>query len=582
VSNANQDQIIRNDDSDDSIDLETNEILFQDIILSEEDTSQSSNQRSIWTKYVVLQESQRRSGAKSPSTVKFNRVSGPINIPTNIEKELDVFKLFYDSEIINEFVQNTNLYGAFTEGRKWKNVNEKDIFKLFAIILYMGITRLPQRHMYWSRNMKYNSKYIGNIMSRERFCMLLKCFHYVDTSSLTQYERASKNKSNPFWTVESFTIKLAANYRKYYQCDELIDIDEMCIPFQGRHICLCFNPNKPEKWHLKAFGLNDTKTGYLSNFYLYKGREEERPSGISASLIPTMKLTNYDEYKNRNHNLATDNWYSSIETALYIKSIGMDFVGTIRLNRSGLPKNKERQEDACFTSKRHERGEITCHETTKDGIKIYFTAWMDSKPVHVLSTYAPEYERVGRNIKDKDKKYKKISLHRPTIIGDYNRSMGGTDKHDQLNSYYRSALKTVSWQPRLFSHFLISTCTNSAIIFRQLQGLTNNEYNLLNYIDKLIDQLVDVPTETEYISEESDCERSCHRQETWLNEPKCIRIRLSDKSHIPVIRSTKLRKECVVCRRVVTILCKECEAHLCINEDRDCWTRFHMDKVFDH
>jgi hypothetical protein len=80
----------------------------------------------------------------------------------------------------------------------------------------------------------------------------------------------------------------------------------------------------------------------------------------------------------------------------------MDFIGTIRLNRSGLPKNKERQEDACFTSKRHERGEITCHETTKDGIKIYFTAWMDSKPVHVLLTYAPEYETVGRNIKDKD------------------------------------------------------------------------------------------------------------------------------------------------------------------------------------
>jgi hypothetical protein len=65
VSNANQEQIIRNVDSD-SIDLETKELLFQDMILSEEDTSQSSNQRSIWTKYVVLQESQRRSGAKSP------------------------------------------------------------------------------------------------------------------------------------------------------------------------------------------------------------------------------------------------------------------------------------------------------------------------------------------------------------------------------------------------------------------------------------------------------------------------------------------------------------------------------------
>ena len=48
---------------------------------------------------------------------------------------------------------------------------------------------------------------------------------------------------------------------------------------------------KPEKWHFKAFCLNDGKTGYLWDFYLYRGATVVRDDGWSATAFLIKKLT---------------------------------------------------------------------------------------------------------------------------------------------------------------------------------------------------------------------------------------------------------------------------------------------------
>ena len=48
--------------------------------------------------------------------------------------------------------------------------------------------------------------------------------------------------------------------RHYFKTGQLVDIDEMCIYFKGRHRCKCYDPNKTNKWHFKLFCWNDSKT----------------------------------------------------------------------------------------------------------------------------------------------------------------------------------------------------------------------------------------------------------------------------------------------------------------------------------
>jgi hypothetical protein len=69
---------------------------------------------------------------------------------------------------------------------------------------------------------------------------------------------------------------------------------------------------KPEKWHFKLFALNDSTNGYMSRFYLYKGRKEQRPGDIPATLWPNKQLITED-MRDKNYIIATDNWFTSME-----------------------------------------------------------------------------------------------------------------------------------------------------------------------------------------------------------------------------------------------------------------------------
>lgn len=109
------------------------------------------------------------------------------------------------------------------------------------------------------------------------------------------------------------------------------------MPWKGRHKCRCYNPSKPSKFHFKIFGLNDADTGYLSNFYLYQGKAEARPADVPATLYPLTKQLPHPQYINLNHIIATDNWYTSIAAAEFVKTtIQADYIGTIKTNKSHL------------------------------------------------------------------------------------------------------------------------------------------------------------------------------------------------------------------------------------------------------
>jgi hypothetical protein len=118
----------------------------------------------------------------------------------------------------------------------------------------------------------YASNYLKEgPMSHRRFEQILRNLHTVDTAALSETELAVKKNENPFFQVEDFLNALAKRFQSLYDLGQLIDIDEMCITFKGRHIARCYNGSKPNKFHFKAFCLNDARTGYLCIFFMYKG-----------------------------------------------------------------------------------------------------------------------------------------------------------------------------------------------------------------------------------------------------------------------------------------------------------------------
>ena len=80
--------------------------------------------------------------------------------------------------------------------------------------------------------------------------------------------------------------------------------------------------------------------------------------------------------------------------------------------------------------------------------------WKDKKLVKMMTTahkHAPDYfQNVDRMIKNKDGKWEKKAVRRPTVIGDYNEGMGGVDLSDQLIGKYNLLKKTDKWWENSF------------------------------------------------------------------------------------------------------------------------------------
>ena len=81
------------------------------------------------------------------------------------------------------------------------------------------------------------------------------------------------------------------------------------IPWKGRQtyrsMLYSIKNKQTEKWHFKCYALNDSRTGYMHNVYLYEGSAEHRPDNIPATLYPITKLFQpIEKYYKKNHIVA--------------------------------------------------------------------------------------------------------------------------------------------------------------------------------------------------------------------------------------------------------------------------------------
>lgn len=217
---------------------------------------------------------------------------------------------------------------------------------------------------------------------------------------------------------------------------------------------------------------------------MYRGKDEQRPAGMAATVWPVHHLTYHEQYWKKGYIIAMDNWYTSMQTGKLLLSeprkIG--FVGTMKVKKRGLPKECIIKKDK--GPQKSPRGAISSRKiTTHDGITVYFTGFMDKKPVHVFSSWPTKYDYCNRNSKDGQGNFQRIQITRPTVMAAYNQSMGCTDKMDQLCSYYDDRQRVLKWQMRIIFHFLRVSAMNAMILFKDKKSATtDSESSLLQVI----------------------------------------------------------------------------------------------------
>ena len=201
---------------------------------------------------------------------------------------------------------------------------------------------------------------------------------------------------------------------------------------------------------MKAWALADSKTGYIWNWKLYTGKDDDADGGNLLGERVVLELTK--KLWHKGYHLYFDNFYTSPSLCSKLFNFGMGTCGTVRLNRRGIPKP--------FQTEKLKRGEVTSFQ---DGV-ITGIKWMDKRIVAVLSTiHGTSMSSVSRRNRQAPGGVE--TVQKPTMIMEYNAYMGGVDKADQLVTYYGFSHHSKKWWKRIFFHLLDTTLVNAYLLY---------------------------------------------------------------------------------------------------------------------
>ena len=119
----------------------------------------------------------------------------------------------------------------------------------------------------------------------------------------------------------------------YYPRRE-ISVDETLIAFKGRSRFKQYKPKKPHKWGVNAWTLAESKTGYVYNWEIYEGKQQQPTEvGLTQRVVTNLVSSVYG----RGHHVYMDNYFSSPNLFDELQQNQVGACGTLRLNRVGIP-----------------------------------------------------------------------------------------------------------------------------------------------------------------------------------------------------------------------------------------------------
>ena len=511
---------------------------------------------------------------------------------------MKVFKSFFPPSIQAPIAAATTAYVQATTTRKARkkmttmfhdgDVKQSHILRLVAALFIMGEKKLPCKSSYWDKYHR-DPRLILLFPTYHDFAFLADNLHFVDTSGIPAAEQRERNKKDSFWKLGDFPVSIATLFRKFRIPMRELTIDEFCIPFKGRHRSRMMNPNKPSKYHLKGFSLNEAGTGYCLGFYMYRGKEEERPPNVPASAWPVHALLrHYKELHHGDYHVFADNWFTGVGLVQDVAGWGLDYTGTCRKDRIDgafddedvsivvVPDNRKKAKTGDTREKKEvkawkvERGTARYRKRTYGATDIFCTQWMDSKVVTVLSTMDCVQGTISRKVLEKNKKngtFSRVDFNVPSSFCSYNFGKVGTDRMDQnVAQLYPS--NRFKWPVKVFAHIVMMILNNSFISWREMHP-ASAKVPLRAFMSQLVD---DILAHLELDPDACDSDK--------IHAPYTVPFKKGggDVGGKRTNKDRGARGHCIHCRTMTRLKCDKCQVWLCANTPRtDCWTRYHLD-----
>ena len=261
-------------------------------------------------------------------------------------------------------------------------------------------------------------------MSRNRFAEIKSFLHAADNNALQEDTRMAKVK--PLYNI------LNEKLVQFGVVHDSLSVDESMVPYFGRHSCKQFIKAKPIRFGFKIWMLASS-TGMPYHAHICEEKPVEKSEETLGSRVVKRAL---DVCLNPGyHSVYFDNFFSSYKLLVDLGKKGFQATGTLR---------NDRIEKCPLTPindmKKSERGAVD-YRSSPDNIEI--VRWTDNSVVTVGSnSYGVEpLVHAKRWVKGKGR----INVQQTSVIGHYNRGMGGVDLVDRALPDFRPVIHGKKW-----------------------------------------------------------------------------------------------------------------------------------------
>ena len=222
-----------------------------------------------------------------------------------------------------------------------RDVAEGDIKIFLAHLIPMGLVCKGSMLKYWDHGETVKTTFFGTYMGRNTFQSILS---NLQVSHSTLDLPRNHPLHDKLFKVRSFLDMMDKNFKQSHKCGR--DLSFGCCPFKGKLKFKCYNPSKPNKWHIKIFEVSYARTGYVVGLDIYTGKNLTECTKIAKTLDPdcnqttkiVVGLMQKCNLLGKGHHVYLDNYYCSPELFSELHYLETFTCGTVRGGRKNLPK----------------------------------------------------------------------------------------------------------------------------------------------------------------------------------------------------------------------------------------------------
>ena len=301
----------------------------------------------------------------------------------------------------------------FAQLNKWEDASLDEMKVFVAHLVVMGILKKNSLEQYWSRDNIFNMPFFGHYMSRNHFQNILWNLHISNPDETNPPKGEADH--DPLFLVRPMVDMMQRNFHTKYRPGKELSLDESMCPFKGRVHFKCYNPKKPNRFHIKLFMVSELSTGYICGFEVYTGEASgqsqsnvQEVQDASKTLCTVLGLLDSVQLLDMGHHVYFDNYYNSPDLIELLYKRKTHACGPVRKNQKSLP--------LAVTQAKLKQGEtVFCHKNNLLALK-----WMDKREVYILSGLLKATKVISKKTN-----YKGQNVTKPQPVFLYNRYMSG-------------------------------------------------------------------------------------------------------------------------------------------------------------